>query len=525
MIGALLGGIGLFLLGMSLMTSGLQAVAGDQLQGLLQRWTRTPARGVLAGTAVTALVQSSSATTLATVGFVSAGLISFPAALGLIYGANLGTTSSAWIVSMIGLKIKVDAFALPLIGIGAALKLFTHGRRSQAGLALAGFGMIFLGIDVLQDGMAGMASTFDFAGPARPGVLGALLLVGIGAMMTVVLQSSSAAMATTLTAVHAGTLSLEQAALLAIGQNVGTTITAAIGSTGGSLAARRAAAAHLLFNLGTGMSALVIIVPFIAALRWTAHKAGWEDPAVQLSLFHTAFNLLGLAIFLPQTRHFARLVERLVKERATGLSHRLVERGSPLVEVRLESARLTVREVASVVNELLLGCLIPSPERRPREQRIAEARAALVAVRGYLAPLKTDPSTPEAWRRHLALLHATDHLDRLLDASIDAGAVADLGGEEPLGGEASVVTLLVQAASWLEHDSRGSAYQAALEEVQRLERARERRRPMVLERTAKGELSPNAADQTLHAIRLAERIGEHTGRVLHYLRDAEIGPG
>jgi len=524
-IGALLGGIGLFLLGMGMMSSGLQAVAGDRLQGLLQRWTSTPARGVLAGTVATALVQSSSATTLATVGFVSAGLISFPAALGLIYGANLGTTSTAWIVSVIGLKIDVAAFALPLIGLGAALKLFAHGRRSQAGLALAGFGMIFLGIDVLQEGMAGMAAAFDPAGMARPGLPGALLLVGIGALMTVVLQASSAAMATTLTAVHAGTLSLEQAAFLAIGQNVGTTITAALGSTGGSLAARRTAAAHLLFNLVTGLAALVIIVPFVAGLRWIAHKAGWEDPAVQLSLFHTSFNLLGLALFLPQTRPFARLVERLVKERATALSHRLVERGSLLAEVRLESARLTVRDVAAVVNELLLGCLIPGPERRPREQRIAEARAALDAVRDYLAPLKTDPSTPEAWRRHLALLHATDHLDRLVDASVDAGAVADLGGDEPLGGEASVESLLVQAGSWLEDDTREEAYRSAKEEVLRLGRARERRRPQVLERTARGELSPLGAEQTLHSIRLAERIGEHTGRVLHYLKDAAAGPG
>jgi len=240
MLSTILGGIGLFLLGMILLTDGLKALAGDSLRRVLARFAGGRLSSLAAGAGVTALVQSSSATTLTTIGFVSAGLLTFEQALGVILGANLGTTSTGWLVSILGLKFSISKVALPLVGIGALTRLLSRERLANLGLALAGFGLIFVGIDTLQLGMEGLSARIDPGSFPDASLQGRLLLVLIGVFMTVVLQSSSAAVATTLMALHAGTIDLTQAAALVVGQNVGTTVTAALGSIGATVAAENA---------------------------------------------------------------------------------------------------------------------------------------------------------------------------------------------------------------------------------------------------------------------------------------------
>ena len=213
-ISNLIGGIGLFLLGMILMTDGLKALAGNALREWLSRFTGSKFKAVLTGVSITAVVQSSSVTTMATIGFVSAGLLSFTNAIGVIIGANLGTTSTGWIVSLLGLKLSIGQFILPLIGVGALLKLFSRGRTANIGIALAGFATIFVGIQTMQNGMTGLAEHIDLSQYSAAGIQARLLLVLIGAAITLVMQSSSAAVATTLTALAAGTISIEQAAAL-----------------------------------------------------------------------------------------------------------------------------------------------------------------------------------------------------------------------------------------------------------------------------------------------------------------------
>ncbi|HNP52760.1 MAG TPA: Na/Pi symporter, partial [Nitrosomonas nitrosa] len=220
----LFGGIGLFLMGMVLLTDGLKAVAGDALRGALVRFTGTPYKAFVSGALVTLMVQSSTATTVTLIGFVSAGLLTFPQAVGVVLGASLGTTGTGWMVSMLGLKVSLGFYALPLVGIGALLRLLTHGRWRSSGLALAGFGLIFVGIDHLQNGMQVLAGAFDLTALPSTGVIGHLIATVIGVFMTVVMQSSSAAVATTLTALHANVINFEQAASLVIGAAIGTTI-------------------------------------------------------------------------------------------------------------------------------------------------------------------------------------------------------------------------------------------------------------------------------------------------------------
>ena len=343
----LVGGIGLFLLGMVLLTDGLKAFAGDALRRWLIRFTGTPARAFASGALVTAMVQSSSATTVTVIGFVSAGLLTFPQAVGVVFGASLGTTGTGWIVSVLGLKVSGGFYALPLVGLGAFLKLLAHGRGRSLGLALAGFGLLFIGIETLQDAMRGLSGRFDLARLPASGLWGHLLVMAIGMIMTVIMQSSSAAVATTLTALHAGAINFEQAASLVIGAAVGTTVTGALAAIGGSVPAKRTALAHVSFNLATGCIAVVLLPLFLWAIGLAQRHAGLEAGAMSLAAFHTLFIAVGVAIFLPFVHRFSRAIERLLPDRGPALTRHLDDTVLQTPAVALEATRRALRETAA----------------------------------------------------------------------------------------------------------------------------------------------------------------------------------
>ncbi|MEW5902992.1 MAG: Na/Pi cotransporter family protein [Pseudomonadota bacterium] len=309
-LGKLLGGIGLFLLGMGLMTDGLKLAAGPALEGILARSTRTRLRGLAAGALVTALVQSSSAVTVATIGFVNAGLLTLGQSLWVLFGSNVGTTMTGWLVALVGLKFKIDALALPLIGIGMALRLSgERERRGALGLALAGFGVLFLGIDLLKESFAGSASGFSLR--EFEGMLGILVMVLSGILMTVLMQASAASLVLAFTAAESGMISIEAAAAVVIGANVGTTVTALIAAIGATPNAKRAASAHVLFNVLTGAVALLLLpllIGLLGMLRELLHLD--PAPAAFLALFHSVFNLLGVALMWPLAGHLTRFLER-----------------------------------------------------------------------------------------------------------------------------------------------------------------------------------------------------------------------
>lgn len=243
------GGLGIFLLGMLIMTEGLRALTGNAIQRLLIRFTQTPTSGALTGAIATAILQSSSATTVAAVGFVGAGLLTFPAALGIIFGANIGTTITGWLVALIGFKLQLGTLMMPLILIGVLMRLFAKVRPGQIGYALAGFGLIFVGIEAMQQGMAGLESHFLADTFPANTFTGRLILVLLGIVVTLITQSSSAGVAAALTALFTGTIEFEQAAALIIGMDVGTTVTAIIATIGGSVGSRRTGLSHIVYNL------------------------------------------------------------------------------------------------------------------------------------------------------------------------------------------------------------------------------------------------------------------------------------
>jgi phosphate:Na+ symporter len=314
-LGLMAGGLGLFLLGMGLMTDGLKLAAGPALHRILAGATRTRAHALGSGMLVTALVQSSSAITVATIGFVNAGLLALGPALWVLFGANVGTTMTGWIVALVGLKFKVEALAMPLAGLGALLRLTGEGRRSGAiGTALAGFGLLFMGIALLQQSFAGLAGQISL--PQGQGALSVLAQLGIGVLMTVLMQSSSAAMAITLTAAQGGLIDLQGAAAVVIGANVGTTITAVLAAIGATPNARRAAAAHVAFNVLTGAAALLLLPWLVQALGQAREALDMPpDPATRLALFHTTFNLLGVLLMWPLADRLTRWLQQRFRAR------------------------------------------------------------------------------------------------------------------------------------------------------------------------------------------------------------------
>lgn len=313
---SLLGSLGLFLYGMKIMSEGLEKFAGDRLRNILAAMTKNRVMGVLTGISVTALIQSSSATTVMVISFVNAGLMTLTQAIGVIMGANVGTTVTAWIISAIGFKVNIAAFALPLLAIGIPLVFSGNSQRKSIGEFVFGFSFLFMGLSFLQESaenlQVGNAVALMLAKVADGGFFTIILFVIVGALVTMLVQASAATMAITLMLfdMNIPGFGLEQAAALAMGQNIGTTITAFIASLTGNTQARRAALAHMFFNVFGVIIVLFIFYPFCDAITWFVNNVlGTPDNDMfKLSAFHTAFNVFNTLILI----WFVKQIEQFV---------------------------------------------------------------------------------------------------------------------------------------------------------------------------------------------------------------------
>lgn len=364
LLGSFAGGIGLFLLGMHLMSEGLRYAAGRVLHRILSLGTRTPLRGLLSGFVITSLVQSSSAITVAIIGFANAGLLTLLQTIYVIYGSNVGTTMTGWLVVLVGFKVSIKALALPLVGLGALLRLIGRdSRRGALGEALAGFGLFFLGIDILKDSFGVLGTDMPLADLARQGHIA--LFVAVGFLLTFLMQSSSAAMAVTLTAAAGGVTPLAAAAAMVIGANVGTTSTAAMAVLGATPNAQRTAAAHVLFNLLTGAVALVLISPLLYFLEhMQMAMVGHASVPATLALFHTVFNLLGVLLLWPFTAALVRSLEQRFRDREEDLGRpRYLDRNVVATPaLALGALGLELSRMGELARTLAIGAM--STERR-----------------------------------------------------------------------------------------------------------------------------------------------------------------
>ena len=320
---SLLGSLGLFLYGMKTMSEGLEKFAGERLRNILAAMTKNRFMGVVTGIAVTALIQSSSATTVMVVSFVNAGLMSLQQAIGVIMGANVGTTVTAWIISAIGFKVNIVALALPLLAVGIPLIFSSISKRKSVGEFIFGFAFLFMGLNYLQTSASelniGQLVATMLAGVAGGGFLTVVLFVVVGALVTMLVQASAATMAITLMLfdMQIPGFGLEQAAALAMGQNIGTTITAFIASLTGNTQARRAALAHMFFNVFGVIIVLTMFYPFCNAVSWFVDNvlmAGGNN-LFKLSTFHTAFNIFNTLLLIGFVKQIEQFVCKLLPSR------------------------------------------------------------------------------------------------------------------------------------------------------------------------------------------------------------------
>lgn len=517
MIWTTLGGIGLFLLGMSLMTDGLKAVAGGALRQILGRYVSSPLSGVGWGAALTVLVQSSHATTMTTIGFVSAGLLTFSQAVGVVLGANLGTTSTGWLVSLLGFKVSVGAYALPLIFVAAMMRLFGRGKVANYGLALGGFGLLFVGIATLQTGMAGLAERISPADLPQPTVLGRLGLVGIGLLMTVVMQSSSAAVATTLAAMHAGAVELDQAAALVIGQNIGSAVTSGIAAIGGSTAAKRTAWAHVMFNVVAAGVAVVGLSVFARGAEWINTHAGENGDALALAAFHTVFNVVGILLVLPVLGRFSRLIERLVPERRSSMLAHLDPRIADAPMVAAAAARSSLFEASAIIAEVSEAKI--AGRGSIAERRVPEVERVLAESSHFLVRSAGSISSAEERAASVAVHHSIDHLGRWIETLGDApsGAAPQLEREDAGALRREIAACMKSIAAW----GRGEGsidVEVVAGLSRRMAEYRKEARASILERTATGLAAPEQASHWIDELKWLDRLMYHAWRVVSHLQ-------
>jgi phosphate:Na+ symporter len=517
MVFQLAGGIGLFLLGMVLLTDGLKTFAGDSLRRALLRFTGRPISAFASGAVATAVVQSSSATTVTVIGFVSAGLLTFPQALGVVMGASLGTTATGWIVSVLGLKFSIGIFSMPLVGAGALMRLLGRGRWQSLGWALAGFGLIFIGIDTLQQGMKVAGGIFKLSELPSSGLLGHALTMLIGLAMTVVLQSSSAAVATTLTALHSGSVNFEQASSLVIGAAIGTTVTGALAAIGGSTPAKRTALAHVLFNTATGLIAIVLLPVFLRGIGWAQTHLGLDAGAESLAAFHTSFILVGCVVFLPFVDKFARWIERLVPERGLMLTRHLDASLLNIPSVALETVRRALRETALEMFGMLREFL-EAPSQPPDPRRAAQVHQALEQTHQFFTRIPTSSSGQQERQLRVSTLHAMDHLVRMEEYAAPPGDVrAMLQHEQVRPAARKCIEILQLAAEGLRGAAQNQWVAAVEQKSKELAELRRAERVELLNQTAAGKWDSTAALDALDAMRWLDRVGYHVWRISHYL--------
>lgn len=512
-----LGGLGLFLLGMIIMTDSLRNLAGDAMRKLLLRFTHTPLSGAVTGTVATAILQSSSATTVAAVGLVGAGLMGFAEALGIIFGANIGTTITGWFVVLLGFKLQIGSVLMPLILIGALLRLFAKDRWANIGMAVAGFGLIFVGIYLIQQGMVDvqkLVTPENFPGDTFVGRIQLLLL---GILFSAVTQSSSAGVAVTLTALYAGAINFPQAAALVIGMDVGTTVTAAIATIGGTVGSRRTGLSHVIYNCFTGIGALFLITPYVLLWQWLGPDVLKNNAEIALIAFHTSFNTLGVMIVLPLSHQFAHMVERLIPETepayARGLDKTLLH--DPALALTAAKSALKNEAVALLKHVVfLLG-----DTTKGREVNLLELKYELIKTETYIDHIDLGDSKDEHRDHFINIFHAMDHIQRLHDRCYeDAGRVIILKGiNEAKQDCEKVATVFVEMINDLKHDDGLAAEERANDLAAHVISRVEILRHTIMEHIADNRISVETGATSLDAVRWLKRVSAHVARLTHHL--------
>jgi len=514
-VASVLGGLGLFLLGMSMMTEGLKLSAGAALRSILERWTKSAIRGFAAGVLITAIMQASGAVIVMMIGFVNAGLLNLSQAIWVIFGANIGTTTTGWLVALVGVKVDVGLLALPLLGAGMLLRLAagSHVARAGAGQALAGFGTFFLGVNVLQEGFAGLAPMlgdlqFDQAGP-----LTVVAFVGLGTVLTILAQSSSAVIAIVLTASAGGVVPLELAAATVIGTNIGTTSTALFASIGATPPARRVAASHVAFNLLATLIALAAFPLLLGASRIAADAFGASgDMPATLAIFHTVFNSVGLLALWPLAGRLTRLLSRLFvsEDENLGRPRNLDDTILAVPAIALRGLVLEIGRLAELAFDLAKRRIGGGPTQRLALYR-REAGVLLLGreIRGYVDKLGAQSLPAEVVDALPDLVRAIQHLEDVAETS---GLLTDNvplpGGTDEQGHWAQLEAIVADSLDMMGGSAAGGGAEKFHQLLERKEEAYEVIKADLLRATARGVLPVARMETALERARLLRRLAD-----------------
>ena len=511
------GGVGLFLLGMRLLTDGLKVAAGSALRESLARSTGTAPRALLAGVLITALVQSSSAVTVATIGFVNAGLIALGRAVWVVYGSNVGTTATGWIVAATGLSIHVTTLALPLVGVGTLVRLTGPlTRRGAIGEVFSGFGLFFIGLGFLQTAMTEVAAQ---AVPGALGTSGVAAMLGhflAGLVLTVLTQSSSAALAVTITAASAGIVPIEMAGAMVIGSNIGTTSTAALATLEATPNARRTAAAHVAFNCVTALVALALLPWLVVGVSDASRWAGGAGAAFTLALFHTVFNVGGVLLMWPLSRRIVAFLEKRfdTPEEATGKPRHLDSTVLGVPSVALEAIRREQGRLGHAAVALFLSTIAERPcPPSLFERRRAAFDSLLGAISSYAQQLDRARIPAEVSAGLEAVVHASQHYAMAVEqAEILSRARTGSPPWEQSPGVRSVLDVAQRVATLADPESAEHDRDGAREAFGALEERYTTVQAQSLRDAAAGELSARDAVQRQQLMAEARRGAKHLVR-------------
>lgn len=436
----LIGSLGLFIFGMKIMSDGLQRTAGEKLRKMLGSITSNRIKGVFTGFSSTAIVQSSSVTTVMTVSLVNAGLINLRQSAGVMMGANIGTTITAWLVLLIGFKISISSYALVLIALGAPLLFMTFRRSKDLANSIIGFAILFIGLQFLKDAVPNLdkdsALVQFFINYKDIPIISNLMFVALGTLVTIVIQSSSAAMAITMTMVSKGIIPFEVACAMVLGENIGTTITAELASMIGNVHAKRAARFNSLFNI-LGVTWMLIIIPlFLDGIGWivsNSHGVNFnpEDPGMAnegIALFHTLFNCANVLLLIGFVPYMVKIVESKVKSKGEAdeefkLDY-ITAGGISLPEVAILEAKKEVAKFGEVTTRMngFIKTLINDQDKKTRNKMFNKVKKyeeitdrVEVEVSNFLDKVSTQEISPEASSQIRSMLSITNDLERIGD--------------------------------------------------------------------------------------------------------------
>lgn len=443
----ILGALAFFIYGMKVMSDGIQRAAGSQLRNILRTMTKNRYLGVFTGFLTTGIVQSSSATTVMTVSFVNAGLLTLVESAGIMMGANIGTTITAWIISILGFKIKLSTFSIPLFAIGVPLIFASRKKLNYWGQFIIGFAILFLGLTFLKDSIPNIKENADalnwITNIANYGIWSRLLFVMIGALITVIVQSSSAAMAITLTLVFKGWLPLDVAAAMVLGENIGTTITAEIASLVGNANAKRSARIHSLFNV-IGVFWMVILLPFVINFignfveNFTHLFEGFVKTdeglsatdslnTYKLAAFHTTFNLINVLLLLPFVPWLVKAAIWSVPSKGGGDDEtrlKFINTGARTPELATVELQKETAHFGEVVSRMAAFSkkLINSVNKKEQSEMLAKLKkyeeisdSMEIEITNYITKLSNEEITPKTSMRLRSILNICNDLERIGD--------------------------------------------------------------------------------------------------------------